>query len=875
MKKELEKKQSNKLRNLIFFLAMAGFTGSASVVNAQIELKQEYFPDGKIKKERTYEQGSTTNFIEKDYSENGLIRFETHYVISNELLKEYSDWSKEEIEDMINFIADVSLRKYYSPEGRLSLEITVKQQDDNEEYFYQAFYDSGKLLEEGRRTGYLYLDTKIGLVRGYYESGKPMYEENYDGNRNLKNGKAMYWYETGEKQAEGEYISGTGKSINYYRSGAIRFERSFKDGNRHGLEKAFYESGKPLYEISFKEDLMDGKEIRWYETGEKQVEGEYIAGTGKSITYYRSGAVNFERPYKDGKRDGLEKSFYESGKPKYEISYREDLMDGKTIFWYETGEKQAEGSYVAGTGKTINYYRSGAVNFERSFKDGKRDGLEKSFYESGKPKYEISYRDDLQDGKEIYWYETGEKQTEGSYIAGTGKTINYYRSGAVNFERSFKDGKRDGLEKAFYESGKPEYEISYREDLMDGKEIYWYETGEKQAEGSYIAGTGKTINYYRSGAVNFERPYKDGKRDGLEKAFYESGKPLYEISYREDLKGGREIYWYETGEKQAEGNYVAGTGKLLYYTEKGEIKGEINYKDGEKEGVSKYFQYDGEQQYIEKEENFHNGMRHGQCTYYGLIEISGRGRKESEGVFYAGAGKLTVYAPVSGEVRGEHSFKEDKKDGEWKLSYSDGRPYYAARFVMGTGEWKFFYRNGAVMRTGNYFDEKLTGKWQSFYKSGQVRGEAQFSEGSGEGLVTMFYPNGSKLFEGLYTGSRFEGQCTWYYPSGAVKHTCTLVNGRIPEESKDNGLMMPDIDDVYILEMLWGPHIGVYVRSIEKITPDIRTELQQLRIMLIETIPDYSDFARDQVNRISYVMYGIMDSEDNAVIKAIDEALKK
>ena len=155
---------------------------------------------------------------------------------------------------------------------------------------------------------------------------------------------------------------------------------------------------------------------------------------------------------------------------------------------------------------------------------------------------------------------------------------------------------------------------------------------------------------------------------------------------------------------------------------------------------------------------------------------------------------------------------------------------------------------------------------------GQERAQAQFSEGSGEGMVTMFYPNGRKLFEGLYNGSRFEGKCTWYYPSGAVKHTCTLSNReKIPEESKYKGLMLPDIDDIG-REMFWGISVfaGYFANLQHPLTSEIRDELQQLRIIITEPVPEYDDYARDLYSGMDYLMTKV-----DMAVEAIDKLLKK
>jgi len=73
--------------------------------------------------------------------------------------------------------------------------------------------------------------------------------------------------------------------------------------------------------------------------------------------------------------------------------------------------------------------------------------------------------------------------------------------------------------------------------------------------------------YHRSGAILAETPYKNGKRNGIDKNFYESGTLWYDIPYVDGNKHGIEH---------------------IYYTS-GSIMCEVPYKYGIKHGVEKYY----------------------------------------------------------------------------------------------------------------------------------------------------------------------------------------------------------------------------------------------------------------------------------------------
>ena len=76
--------------------------------------------------------------------------------------------------------------------------------------------------------------------------------------------------------------------------------------------------------------------------------------------------------------------------------------------------------------------------------------------------------------------------------------------------------------------------------------------------------------YHRSGALLAETPYKNGKRNGIDKNFYESGSLWYDIPYVDGNKHGIEH---------------------IYYTS-GSLMLEVPYKYGIKHGIAKHYDKD-------------------------------------------------------------------------------------------------------------------------------------------------------------------------------------------------------------------------------------------------------------------------------------------
>jgi antitoxin component YwqK of YwqJK toxin-antitoxin module len=91
------------------------------------------------------------------------------------------------------------------------------------------------------------------------------------------------------------------------------------------------------------------------------VQNNPIANVEVRKVYYKSGALWWETPYKNGQRHGILKGYHESGALMVETPY----VDGKEhgiVKWY---------------------YPSGALRRESQYENGKMHGLEKD-YEEGK-----------------------------------------------------------------------------------------------------------------------------------------------------------------------------------------------------------------------------------------------------------------------------------------------------------------------------------------------------------------------------------------------------------------------------------------------------------------------------------------------------------
>ena len=102
-------------------------------------------------------------------------------------------------------------------------------------------------------------------------------------------------------------------------------------------------------------------------------------------TYYESGALNWEIPYKNDKKNGIEKGYYESGALEWEVPYKNGKENGIEKEYYESGAMRwavpCKNDKMNGLAK--GYYESGALAWEVPYKNGKENGIEKEYFSSG------------------------------------------------------------------------------------------------------------------------------------------------------------------------------------------------------------------------------------------------------------------------------------------------------------------------------------------------------------------------------------------------------------------------------------------------------------------------------------------------------------
>lgn len=175
---------------------------------------------------------------------------------------------------------------------------------------YTKYYTSGKIKYTGQ-----FKDSKpFGVFKYYFETGEIQSVLDHISENEVK---AVHYYQTGEKMAEGVYLNRKKQGIwkTYGAKEVLVEEGNYISGKKYEKWKTFYPDGKLSQELFFKNDLEEGPFKKYFENGKLMQEGTYTSGyrQGKTTYYYPDGTLNAKGQYEKDTRDGVWTYFDEKG----------------------------------------------------------------------------------------------------------------------------------------------------------------------------------------------------------------------------------------------------------------------------------------------------------------------------------------------------------------------------------------------------------------------------------------------------------------------------------------------------------------------------------------------------------------------------------
>lgn len=441
----------------------------------------------------------------------------------------------------------------------IKLRSTKREEDDYSNAKTITSYDFSLILKSG------VYDPNNGIKKEYHENGEVASEYNLkDG---LMNGKAKFFYDSGELKQEGYFIKGkaNGSFKEYYRNGGLLAELNMKNHKQNGLAKFYYPNGEL-------------KKIGNYKNGEE---------IGKWKEFNEDGTKQSEYTLVNDKLSGFLLKF-EDDLLSEKISFKDDKLNGKYVQYYYDDSKKVEAElhgYHKNDKKDGGWYF--VVNGENkkdtlkitTYKDGKLSGLYMENF--GRDSIlTCHYKDDMLNG--------------------------HYKLEILNSVYNL-----DGSKFNFLTIDR---EGQYSEGVKVGEWKY-YSMGSMYLKGNYKYGSksGVWTRYVLVGeyadSIMSKTSYSTGHKSGLEEFFYDVkgikdtsdgtfgikfiSYPIYEaIRYSWGLKTGEYIKKDSLGQTLIKGRYSHNrkNGDWKYYSNSGNLERIVNYDEGKKKYIQNYKQ---------------------------------------------------------------------------------------------------------------------------------------------------------------------------------------------------------------------------------------------------------------------------------------------
>lgn len=465
-----------------------------------------------------------------------------------------------------------------------------------------------------------------------------------------------------------------------------------------------------------------------------------IVKNGFNKFFYPSGKISSEGSMKNGKPEGYWKTYYESGNLKSEGNRKNYLLDSTWKFYSDSGNLTVEINYLEGkkNGFRTTYLKNEIIS--EYFKNDIKDSTTFHYYKNGNIKFKVKFKNGREEGQAI------EYAPDGSITA----LIEYKKGYVINTENinRLREGKKHGLWKTFYPNEKIKTEENYFYGKKDGyfKEfdkdgnltsIQKYDNDDLVIDAPELTTYDVKTDYFRNGKKRIVQSYKDDIPEGIRREYSPEGQVVKSYIFKNgmiigegivDDQGLKQGAWkelYESGEKEAEGEYLNGkkTGSWKYYFRNGKTEQTGNYSsNGKPDGKWKWFYESGN---LRKEDNFLKGKLDGEykeLTDSGSVIIKGQyteGEEEGEWLYKVGCEK---------EVG---SYTDGKREGEWKHYFTNGEINFIGSYTEGNpnGEFITYYDNNKVKERGKYIMGQKEGDWSLYDYDGTKIITIKFEDG--------------------------------------------------------------------------------------------------------------------------------------------------
>ncbi len=446
--------------------------------------------------------------------------------------------------------------------------VAEAQSDTTEALFY---YPNGNLSSKG----WLVNGKPDGYWKTYYENGTLKTEGN---RKNYQLDSLWIFYdENGRKSLEINYLNGkkNGKRISYLADEVIyeNFNQDVKDG----FTQHYDVKERLLKKIPFVNGLENGTAWQYDTLGTIQEIVEYKRG-------YITSRERINRNDPEGRAVGLWKWFFENGNLKQEGHFKNGLKNGIfktfdvngnliTIEKFSDGVKQESAEEVAKLELRKDYYPSGKVKVEATYRNGIPEGVRREFDEAGNVTQAFTFSKGkmtargivdnagLKQGEWKEFYPDGKLKSEGAFYEGkkSGKWLFYYPQGSLEQEGNYNSkGEPEGEWIWYYTDGDLLRREEYHNGERDGDLVEYDRNNRILARGEYINNKEEGPWVVQNGYQREEGTFSEGMCNGLWKHYDQNNRLVFEGAFIEDNPNGKHTWYYSNGVKKEEGYYIMG-----------------------------------------------------------------------------------------------------------------------------------------------------------------------------------------------------------------------------------------------------------------------------------------------------------------------------
>ncbi len=353
-----------------------------------------------------YEQGKEQGkafYFAKDGRVIGITEFNKGFIVSKEEINRYNKQQKQqgiwkEFYPNWRVKSERTYRngllngyyKYYTPEGQLTkaelyVDGVLQEADENDINFQiiPVYNNEGKIVQE---TTYNSIGQKDGIDKFYDDSGNVLRTDIYQNDVLLAEGgiidekgrKQEVWkeyYPNKILKSKGEYLDNKKyeKWEYFYENGKTEQVGKYNtNGKPIGSWIWYYENGDTLRFEQFRRGYEDGELIEKTDSGITIRKGEYIDGFKEGEWIYELNDHIEKGSYIYGAKNGEWLHYHINGELIFKGNYIEDRPDGKHKWWYPNGKIKKEGSFAYGEkdGTWKKYDEKGVLLISIDYKDG-------------------------------------------------------------------------------------------------------------------------------------------------------------------------------------------------------------------------------------------------------------------------------------------------------------------------------------------------------------------------------------------------------------------------------------------------------------------------------------------------------------------------